>query len=308
MSTRSAAQDEDILGDSPTLFDDDLDFAKAAFYELNDSGQLDQLPEYHPERPEFSLIAPEDLRRRCAFMPDEALPEHWRFSLTTDRERVMEAIAEARLEEDAWPSAQLFWELHPVMEWLVDKLLVRFGRHEAPVVITPQLDPKEFYLLFQGVISNQRSQPVLVEWFGLLHDGEYPWAPWPLEEVLGFTGFDQVLANTGATSSQLPMIQGLLPSAVEAAAVYMGEQRAKRANEERQRLRDDMGKLQKWLHATEARIGPLLADAKGVRRTRLQHELDEARKLYEQREIWLRETFSTDATPYIRLAAVFSGS
>ena len=88
----------------------------------------------------------------------------------------------------------------------------------------------------------------------------------------------------------------------------MGEQRFKRRDEERARLQADMRKLKSWLQATEKRIQPQLADAVGGRRSRLQHELAEARKLYEQRSAWLAETFTTDASPYIRLAAVFSGS
>ncbi len=305
---QETAREEEALGTMPTLFPDDLSFARAAFRELDEAGTLRQPPEYHPDRPEFELLAPDDLRRRCAFMPDEALPPHWIFNLTTDRQRVMKAIAAARREENAWPGVHLFWELHPVMEWLVDKLLVRFGRHEAPVIITRTLDPKEFFLLFQGVISNRRSQPVIVEWFGLLYDGEYDWQPYSLTEVLSFTGFDRGVPNMNKTSLKLPLIRDLLPDAVEAATRYMKEQRTKRAGEERQRLREDMGKLQRWLRATEARIEPLLADAIGARRSRLQHELDETRKLYKQRESWLNETYTTDATPYIRLAAVFSGS
>ena len=40
----------------------------------------------------------------------------------------------------------------------------------------------------------------------------------------------------------------------------------------------------------------------------LQKSFDEANKLNKQRLTWLNETYTTDANPYIRLAAVFSGS
>ena len=40
----------------------------------------------------------------------------------------MGAIAAARKEEGVWPQLQLFWEMRPVMDWLLDNLLVRFGR------------------------------------------------------------------------------------------------------------------------------------------------------------------------------------
>lgn len=72
-------------------------------------------------------------------MPQEALPDNWSFRLTTDRQQVMAAIKAARKEEGVWPQEHLLWELHPVMQWLLDRLLVRFGRHEAPLILAPKL-------------------------------------------------------------------------------------------------------------------------------------------------------------------------
>ena len=300
-------QAADLRKEAMSLFPDELAFARAAFEELLDTEQLDRAPEFHPQRPEFSLLAPEDLRRRCRSLPDEALPPHWTFELSTDRDRIKSAIVAARRRQGQWPQVQLFWELHPVMEWLLDKLMIRFGRREAPIILTPQLQPDEYIILFQGILSNKRSQPVITAWFGLLDD-EHGWNVLPLDETLAFSGFGDGLANRGRASARREEIQRRLPDAVEQARQHMAKHRRQRADEERKRLMDDQRKLRRWHEAVARRIETQLDGAIGARRTRLQFELDEAEKLFQGRSKWVTETYSADENAYLRVAAVFTGA
>lgn len=303
------AAPQDPTAASFSLYADDLDFAKAAFAELLEAGQLERAPDYHPDRPAFDLLAPEDLRRRCAFLPQEAIPDDWTFHLTSDRQRVMDAMAQARRQEGVWPQAQLFWELHPAMEWLLDRLLVRFNRHEAPLVVTPKaMHPREFLLLFQGVLSNRRSQPLITDWFGIIHDERgFGQAVYSLEEVLKFSGFDRGLPNPGKESGNQPEIAAALPQAVDLARAHMDRLRLERGQTQGSRLRDDMRKLRHWRDATADRLQRQRADAIGARAARLEHELAECEALYQQRQQWLQDSFIADPTPYLRLAAVFTG-
>ena len=295
-----------------TLYADDLAFAQAAFAELTAVNVLPNPPEFHPERPEFHLLTPQDLRRRCEMLPHEVQrnlsANNWSFYLTTDRQRMMQAMDAARTKENTWPVEQLFWELHPVMQWLLDRLLVQFGRHEAPVIVAPALDPSDTIVLFQGVISNRRSQPVITQWFGLMRQDGYDWSPLALDEVLGFTDFTAGIANPGTPSTKMDEIRAALPHAVKAAGKYMANERSTRADEYRKRLQEDLRKLRRWAEATRSRINHQLENAVGVRRARLQYELDEVDKLQRQRATWLNETFSTDPTPYLRVAVVFTGA
>ncbi len=227
----SIQKEDAIASDLLSLYEDDIAFARVAFEELYAARQIDQMPEFHPHRPEFTLTANEDLRRRCEFIPREAIPNDWTFRLTTDRDRVMQAIAEARKRQGEWPKEQLFWDIHPVAEWLLDKLLVRFGRHEAPVILTPELGGDDIIILFQGVLSNRRGQPVIAIWFGLYNDEERGWIPVSLEDSLELTGFRDGIPNVGlAEDEQLAAITELLPSAVAAARAYITSQGVARAS------------------------------------------------------------------------------
>ncbi len=290
-----------------SLYDDDLAFARAAFDELLDGKHIETAPEYHPTKPFFSLLAPEDLRRRCEFIPQEAIPRDWTFRLTTDRSRMMQAMADARRKEGEWPQEQLFWELHPVADWLMDKLLVRFGRHEAPLIETPKLPAGERIYLFQGVFSNQRSQPVISEWFGVRVNGGRPGTFHTLAEVLEMTGFTVRLPNPKDKPDQEKMASEALPKIVQAASDHMAGLRKERAATQRKRLQEDTRKLKRWRDEALERIETSRAVAVGALAARLDRERRDVEALYAQRQAWLTETFTTVDTPYLRVVAVFTG-
>jgi hypothetical protein len=290
-----------------SLYEDDLAFARAAFDELLDGKHIEVAPEYHPSKPFFSVLAPEDLRRRCEFIPHEAIPRDWTFRLTTDRVRVMQAMAEARRREGEWPQEQLFWELHPVADWLMDKLLVRFGRHEAPVILTPKLHSGDIIYLLQGVLSNQRSQPVISEWFGVHVSGDRPWAFHTLAEVLEMTGFADGLPNPKEKPSHEKAIVEALPKVVKAGRDHMAGLRKARAGVKRERLQKDMRKLKHWRDEALERIEASQITAVGALAARLDRERRDVEALYSQRQAWLTETFTTVDQPYLRVVTVFTG-
>jgi len=300
--------EEDPREEIPSLYRDDFDFARGAFDELQSFDENIPAPEFHPQRPAFTFLAPDDLRRRCEFIPDEAVPGDWIFSLASDRDQVKRAIDEARKLAGQWPKEQLFWEIHPVMNWLMDRLLVRFGRHEAPVIISSHMTETDTIFLFQGVLSNQRSQPLITEWFGIWVSMDRTWKFLPIREVLEITGFENGLPNPQQASEKLVEIQENIPKAVNAAKQFMEIQRKERGEELGDELRTDMRKLVRWRERSLARISAQESSAVGVRASRLAQERDEINKLFEQRESWLKDTFTAVHLPYIRLAAVFSGS
>lgn len=303
-----AAAVSDGRGQLPRLFSDDMQFARTAFDELLSDDKSLLVPEYHASGTWMSLLAPEDLRRRCEFLPQEAIPSDWRFHLTTDRQRVMRAIEEARRKEGEWPREQLFWELHPVMEWLMDRLLVRFSRHEAPVVLTRQLGAHDSIFLWQGILSNGRSQPVIGDWFGVQLTGDRVEDVLTLDDVLLLSGFREGLPNSGAESARAGQMRAALPEALTVARRHMAELRKSRADEERDRLRNDLRALKQWRQASLARIAAQEATAHGALAARLAHQRREIEALSSQRERWLDETVRTVETPYLRLVVVFSGS
>jgi hypothetical protein len=148
--TRAVTRQHDL----PSLFPSDLDYLIAG---LERAGTVEF--DVDRERETVSLTLNNDLRRifRRA-LPREAIPATGRIHLTTSRRFVQDKIREARDAEKTWPDVHLLWDLHPVVEWLNYKLLINFGRAEAPVVsLRGALEPGE--LLFSCRVRFPTAKP-----------------------------------------------------------------------------------------------------------------------------------------------------
>jgi len=201
------------------------------------------------------------------------------------------------------------------MQWLLDKVMCRFQRHEAPLVVAPKLGKGKAAYLFQGVLSNRRSQPVVVEWFAVhLRPGQ-PLTVGAFEQLLAVTGFEQGLANTGQESKLTEAVRGKLAEAVRAATKHMQTLGAERSERLRQRVEEDRGRFEAWLARSGQRIEKdrlhYLAVYSGSIPRNLQERLQSRKQnlenRWQQRERWLTDTFTVIGTPYLKLAAVFVG-
>jgi hypothetical protein len=106
---------------------------------------------------------------------------------------------------------------------LVDKVLVRLGRQEAPVLLANVAGPT---YLVQGVLSNVYGQPTVVQWLGIsgLPDNA---TVRPMAEVLETAQVRPSMPNPGFTPP-LAELQRLLPDALDAARKWLETERAGR--------------------------------------------------------------------------------
>jgi len=294
------------------LLADDLTYAREAFDEILD-GDGDVL-EWHDHLDGFTLYPPEDLLRRFDYLPSDLRGEKNELKLTVDRQRVMEALEESRQDESKWPEWQLFWEQHPVAEWLDDRVLGEFARHEAPVLrVIRGLEGSERVFLFQGVVSNMRSQPTLVEWFGVrFHRGQAVGIV-SLAEIMGDTGLDQSTANPGGGLTEVieADLLSLRASAVQAAREHMQELRKQRAGEIGGPLREGLRRVKEWRNKSIADIDAKSAALKtrhGKLRKDQERRLTDARNEIEKRHAarreWINQGMRTAPEPYLRVVAV----
>ena len=291
----------------PTLFADDLQYAREAFVQLGLDGQAAHV-DWFDELEGFRLRMPEDLRFRYGYLPPELRRgRDGEVRLTTSRERVMEAYATARDTEHGWPEWELFWEQHPVAEWLNDRVLSSFRRHEAPVVeVAGGLRPGESAFVFQSTLSNERSQPVLVDWSAVRRMQGQPLVRESFETLAARTGLDAPLANSGRSIDQAGLVRDL-PRAVEEVRSYLAQARAAYEKAAVQELRPAVRKLRDWKAASKDRLGHV-QETMLIRRSdrirELERERAEIDAIYDAREAWIASTVRVAPTPYIRLAAV----
>ncbi|MER5403128.1 DEAD/DEAH box helicase [Streptomyces sp. NPDC002769] len=175
-TTPGTSEDSGNLPPIPTveelrLFPDRREYVLAGLAELHDleAFRLDTVI----EGADLSFATPEDLADRLDVLPTGYLRDHGitkRMKLTFSRANATESLKRAR--EDAhsaslWPDAHYVGELHPVVEWLTDKVLVQIGRQQALVLQVDREQVPEPVFLTQGVWSNAEGRPTVVGWFAV---------------------------------------------------------------------------------------------------------------------------------------------
>ncbi|MFJ2557765.1 MULTISPECIES: SNF2-related protein [unclassified Streptomyces] len=244
----------------------------------------------------FSLspaLAP-DLLHRLKALPPSYLKEQRvaeRMLVTFDRPLAQRKLTEARDSSTTmWPDVSFLTDIHPVVEWLTDKVLVEFGRQEAPVITTPHVDGPVF--LVQGIHSNALGRPTVVRWMavtGLAADGTGTPEVRPMADALRDAKVGPRLARTGGPRG-LDRLQALVPAAVAAARHHLDEGRAQweeRISEPLAAYRD---------HVAKWRTDSLLPGVTGRRERLVEETADELARLLDQ--------LHTTGRPLLRVLAV----
>jgi ERCC4-related helicase len=179
--------------------------------------------------PENSFLAfdpPTDLQLRLSVLPQSYLNERritQRLKLTTDKTVANAALIAAQKDEGTmWPGTGYLGEQHPVVDWLVDKVLARYGRGEAPVFTGDVASP---VLLLLAMCSNQRGQATVVEWLAAEQTSSGSVHVEPMQAVLRAAGIGPKMVNPAA-SPDLAAAVALIPKAIEQASAYVAERRA----------------------------------------------------------------------------------
>ena len=192
----------------PTAFGACFDFVSAA---------LDRLTQRKPDlRVEVDQIdrvltfnIPSEFRERTSlgataravqpkFMPPEAEPDDGRIRLTDNRGLMNDSIRRSRVgTENGWPQYQYLWDVHPIVDWLADRLSSAFGRDTAPVARLKRMEPDEAAFVFNGVVPNLKGHPLVDEWpMILFKDGVFQ----------GVESAPAFLARAGVGAGALPNV------------------------------------------------------------------------------------------------------
>ncbi|MER5477541.1 DEAD/DEAH box helicase [Streptomyces sp. NPDC002734] len=157
--------------DELRLFTDRRDYVLSGLEELADleAFRLDTTV----NGTDLSFDTPEDLADRLDVLPASYLRDQRitrRMNLTFSKKDGADSLKRAREDADSsslWPDAHYVGELHPVLEWITDKVLVQLGRQQALVMqVDPQRVPEPVFLT-QGVWSNRDGRPTVVTWLAI---------------------------------------------------------------------------------------------------------------------------------------------
>lgn len=251
------AEDEDRaplrVVDELRLFTDRRDYVLAGLEELADleAFRLDTTVHGH----DLSFDTPEDLADRLDVLPAGYLRDHGvtrRMKLTFSREDAADSLRRAREDADStslWPDAHYVGELHPVLEWITDKVLVQLGRQRAYVVQVDRTRVPEPVFLTQGVWSNEDGRPTVLAWLAvdrLGRAGQEPRVRELTRPLLDEFGLRPDMPDHFAQGDPAAL-QPLVAEAVAATRREMERLRAKAEEHVDEPLRKYEAKVGRWL-------------------------------------------------------------
>ncbi|MEU4712092.1 DEAD/DEAH box helicase [Micromonospora purpureochromogenes] len=234
----------------PKLFGSTRDFVDAALYEIYDDRPEDAI-DLRREDELLTFLAPDDLVHRLSDLPRSYLRAHregedLRLKVTFDRPLAQRKLDQARQSKTPmWPEIAFLSDVHPMVDWLVDKVLIRLGRQQAPVLTADVTGP---VFLIQGVYANRLGQPTVVQWMAVSGLPSKPTIR-PMDEVLREANVGPAMVNRAETIP-LDILQSLLPPAVDAARQHLAAKRDEWAEANAEPLRTYRAQLNRFQQAS----------------------------------------------------------
>ncbi|MGO9793905.1 MAG: DEAD/DEAH box helicase [Solirubrobacteraceae bacterium] len=233
-----------------TLVEDHATFVHEALREAFGDPQDVLNLAVEPENSFLAFDPPRDLQRRLSVLPQSYINERkilQRLKLTTDKDvATAQLMAAQRAEGTMWPETGYLGEQHPVVDWLVDKVLASYARGEAPVLTGDVASP---VVLLLAMCSNQRGQATVVEWLAAERTASGAVHVEPMPAVLKAAGIGPKMVNAGA-EPDIAAAQALIPKAVEEATAYVTERRAELEARLKQELDQMRARAQSWEQLT----------------------------------------------------------
>jgi hypothetical protein len=219
------------------------------------------------------------------------------------------ALELSRRQDSSRPELEYLWDLHPLVDWLVDRGQIAFPRHCAPVLqLSEGLEPGEVVMVFQGTIPNQKGVPVVQEWVAVRFAGSGL-------RVAGVEPFEAVaerlqLGRRAYANPSAPIPDHLakqLPYAVEQAQLYLrtrGDQWTARMQPELEAQRERLKRLRER-QVEQLRLS-FAADQRPLRirekRRLAQQQAIDMR--FEDHERFVAEVMTIEPAPYLKVVAV----
>ncbi|MBO3735468.1 helicase-related protein [Glycomyces niveus] len=283
----AAQQSPPLTATQPRLFAGTQEFVETALADLGIEADW--------EGETLMITPPEDLKQRLQVLPPAYLKEHKvteRLWVTCDRDHAQKRLDKAVDDTDmAWPDTAFLSDLHPLVEWLVDKALVKLGRGKAPII---RCDVPEPVFGIQGVYTNKAGQPAVVEWMTVTGFDTEPAVSGDLIERLHTAGVGPHMANSNQPLDRAPL-QALVKPAITAARAFLEGRRAEADAAIAAEIAKHQEHLGDWQQAALENFDDLLPNAGRRRSTVTDTAADQRRHI---------EKLATDGLPLLRVLAV----
>jgi len=251
----------------------DSDYLRDGYRFLTQNATTERYEDLQETGEQILLTPPANLKRRLGVVdsggvvfgataiPEEAWPRDGRFHLTSSPKRVDDAIRAARALSGQWSDELLLTELHPILLWLTERLLMLLPRGEAPLIASPSLPPGELCFCFIGQVSSRAGTPLIVNAHAVVLSRGGGVEVRPLSDALHKAGLRQ-LADTGRRGTLTDnALAAFVSTAVSTSLEYLRACRQKRQEEVKPLLAREEERLHHWLERRRARLADIIATA-----------------------------------------------
>ncbi|MYB36227.1 MAG: DEAD/DEAH box helicase, partial [Gammaproteobacteria bacterium] len=279
-----------------SLFENELRYAEAALYRLQNNNDASRPLRFDVDATAETLAvdAPDDLVARYGRLAAEVLPASQRLHLTISRDRMAEAIDESRRSESSWPNLHYLWRLSPVVEWLNDRMLVAFGRFQAPILSGMEgLAPDEAIIVCSGLVPNLKSHPLVHEWIGVSFVAGKFNALIDFQELAHRTGLDGTTIINREQPVDTEALSALLPEAVGRATTHFTTRRDTFENAINTQLNEEVAALDEF---KDRRLVQLQDDMHASHQARREIEA-----IYSSYWTWIEQAMTTEPHPSIKV-------
>ncbi|NJN09403.1 MAG: DEAD/DEAH box helicase [Richelia sp. RM2_1_2] len=298
-------QAQEKMQQMPSLFADDFSYTRVALNAVNEENPLQIKLIEEESLIEFTM--PKELQRRFERLPKEILPAaNEPLRLSGDKNQVMKELEETRKSGKDWSSLQYLWELHPVVNWINDRGLTLFGRHQAPVITLHELNAGEVLFVMLGVIPNRRGQPLINKWVSVIfQNGKFKQIE-DFEETLQRTdlGKKDISNRMQPIDEKLLNLRGI---AVAEANKKMVKERKDFENRINIDLQEQYDRLHKLKNQHQQQLALRYADGTPLVNQRKSTEEIRVERIFDDYFKWIEDSMTTEPEPYIKIIAVLQG-
>ena len=198
------------------------------------------------------------------------------------------------------------------MQWIEDRVLMNFGRHAAPVIVTDQLKKDETYILLFGGFPNRRGFVPVSDWMAIHIDAD-TCEPCSRRDIK----IDwNKLSNPGDVTINLEDYQAWLPIAVDLMEFNLREKSSTYKDQTRPVLEHHIEELEKKCETiTEKLLGgenkQCLVTSNPEKLTKTQRclldELETTENNYKAAQDFVKDTYELESKPFIRVIGVLTG-
>lgn len=277
------------------LFRSTTDYFDEALRQICRPNPEDMLSLRRDDDGTIAFEPPGDLLYRLKALPKSYLDEQrilprkseqGRMRITFSKDLADKRLTAAReTSTSQWPNVSYVTDIHPVLDWLTDKVLVEIGRHQAPV-LAASVDSPSF--LVQGIYSNALGKPTIVEWMAISGLPDHPHVESLTTGLLERFGVGPTMPGR-AMPQDLPGLSALVPDAIETAQGYLTAVEGEYRTSISKTLAPYRTRIDRWQQ--QALFASARPDRKGIDETAMRRRR-------------LVESLETVGEPMLRLLAV----